>query len=144
MAGVADTAPPPPPGTSRRVLRKSREDRVIAGVCGGIGRYFGIDPTVVRLAFVILTIAGGGGLIAYLIALLVIPEETPGEEVGGPPMRHDFRGDTAWLFFGVALIALGTILLIDRVIPWFDRIIGPIVLVGIGIALLLHGAKQRR
>lgn len=141
---MADRTPAPSPETRERVLRRHREDRVVAGVCGGLGRYFGIDSVVVRLAFVVLTIAGGGGIIAYLVAWLVMPEESPGEEVAGPPVRHDFRMDTAWLFFGVGLIALGTILLIDRIVPWFDRIIGPIVLVGIGLALLLHGARQRR
>lgn len=143
MGCVADPPPGPRPDTGQRVLRRSRVDRVVAGVCGGIGRYFGIDSTLVRLAFVILTIAGGGGIIAYLIAWLLIPEERAGEEVEGPPVRRDFRTDTAWLFFGVALIALGTILLIDRFVPWFDRIIGPIVLIGIGGALLLQGTRRR-
>lgn len=56
-------------------LYRSRTDRMLAGVCGGIGQYLNIDPTLVRLAFVILAIWGGGGLLAYLIAWIVIPEE---------------------------------------------------------------------
>jgi len=56
-------------------LSRTREGRVIAGVCGGIAAYFGIDPTLVRLAFAVFTIFGGAGVLIYLIAWIVIPEE---------------------------------------------------------------------
>ena len=49
-------------------------DRKIFGVCGGIGEYLGIDPTVVRLLWVIFTFMGGAGLLAYIIAAIIIPE----------------------------------------------------------------------
>ena len=57
-------------------LYKSNTKRKIPGVCGGIGEYFGIDPTLVRLGFVALAVLGGGGLAAYIIAAMVMPEET--------------------------------------------------------------------
>lgn len=56
-------------------LYRSRNERMIAGVCGGIAEYFNIDPTLVRLLFVFAALAGGPGLIAYLIMLIVVPEE---------------------------------------------------------------------
>jgi phage shock protein PspC (stress-responsive transcriptional regulator) len=56
-------------------LSRTREGRVVAGVCGGIAAYFGIDPTLVRLAFAVFTIFGGAGVLIYLIAWIVIPEE---------------------------------------------------------------------
>ena len=56
-------------------LCKSNTNRKIAGVCGGIGEYFGIDPTLVRLGFVALSLLGGGGLAAYIIASIIMPEE---------------------------------------------------------------------
>ena len=56
-------------------LYRSRNERMIAGVCGGIAEYFNIDPTLVRLVFVFAALAGGPGLIAYLIMLIVVPEE---------------------------------------------------------------------
>jgi phage shock protein PspC (stress-responsive transcriptional regulator) len=65
-----DQADPP-----RRLLR-SRSDRVIGGVCGGLGRYFGSDPLIFRIAAVALTFVGGLGALLYLIALLVVPEDT--------------------------------------------------------------------
>lgn len=56
-------------------LYKSADDKMICGVCGGIGRYFNIDPTLVRLIFAILGITGGSGVIAYIIAVILIPSE---------------------------------------------------------------------
>jgi phage shock protein C len=56
-------------------LYRSRLDRMIGGVCGGLGDYFDIDPTVVRLLFVFGTLLGGPGVIAYLILLVVVPLE---------------------------------------------------------------------
>ena len=60
--------------TSKRLYRP-RNDRMIAGVCAGIGSYLNIDPTIVRLAILLLAVWGGGGILAYLIAWVVIPEE---------------------------------------------------------------------
>jgi len=57
-------------------LRKSMEDKKICGVCGGIGTYFNIDPTVIRLIWVLFTIGGAGtGLLAYIIAAVIMPED---------------------------------------------------------------------
>ncbi len=60
-------------------LYRSRNDRVLAGVCGGIGDFFDLDPTLVRLAWVVLTLLSlGAGILAYLIAWIIVPEK-PGE-----------------------------------------------------------------
>jgi len=57
-------------------LYRNRTDKMIAGVCGGLGKYLGIDPTLIRLAFVLLLLFGiGSGLLVYLVMLLIIPEE---------------------------------------------------------------------
>jgi len=61
--------------TSAKKLYRSRVDRKIVGVCGGLAEYFGIDPTLVRLLFVLGLIFVGGTLLAYLILAIVIPEE---------------------------------------------------------------------
>ena len=58
-------------------LYRSKTNKKLAGVCGGIGEYFGIDPTVVRVAFVLITLFGiFPGLIAYIVLAFVIPEES--------------------------------------------------------------------
>ena len=57
-------------------LFRSKKNRMIAGVCAGIGNYLGIDPTVIRLLWVLLTFfSGGAGILAYIIAWIIIPEE---------------------------------------------------------------------
>lgn len=56
-------------------LYRSRTDRKIAGVCGGLAKYFNIDPVIVRLFWVILFFLGGAGIFVYLIAWIVIPLE---------------------------------------------------------------------
>ena len=65
-------------------LMRSTSDRMIAGVCAGLADYLGIDPTIMRVLFVVLALAGGPGILAYLILWIVMPE---GETVGSgePP-----------------------------------------------------------
>ncbi len=55
-------------------LYRSEKDKMILGVCGGIAEYFEIDPTLVRLGFVAVCLAGGSGVLAYFIAAIVIPK----------------------------------------------------------------------
>ena len=57
----------------KKKLYKSIEDKRIAGVCGGIAEYFDIDPTLIRLAWVLFCALGGSGIIAYIIAAIIIP-----------------------------------------------------------------------
>ncbi len=56
-------------------LYRSRIDRKLAGVCGGLGKFLNLDATVIRLILVILCLAGGSGVLIYIIAALIIPEE---------------------------------------------------------------------
>ena len=60
---------------SSKRLYRSRIDRMIAGVCGGLAKYFDIDPTIVRVLFVVTIFIGGGGILAYIILWIVVPEE---------------------------------------------------------------------
>jgi phage shock protein C len=121
-----------------RLLRRSRHDRVIAGVCGGLGRYLGLDPVLLRIAFVVLTVTGGAGILLYLLAFVVIPEQQEDEDLGPAP---EARGDL-WMYVGVGLIALGSVMLVDQLVPWFDRIMAPLVLVAVGIGILYRGMRR--
>ena len=55
-------------------LYKSNQNKMLDGVCGGIAEYFGIDPTVVRLIWVLFSLMGGCGILAYIIAAIILPE----------------------------------------------------------------------
>jgi phage shock protein C len=125
--------PPPTPQTPERVLRRSRDDRMIGGVCGGLGRYLGLDPTLVRIGFVALTVLGGSGVLAYIIAWLVIPDQRPGEAVVA---GSSSVGTSGSVLVGGLLVAAGTVLLLDQVIPGFRQVLGPLVLIAIGLAML--------
>ena len=59
----------------RKRLYKSNTDKMVAGVCGGIAAYFDIDPTLVWLIWVLFCVAGGSGLLAYIIAAIIIPQD---------------------------------------------------------------------
>ena len=61
-------------GNTRRLYR-SRDDRMVAGVCAGLAEYIDIDPTIVRLLFVLGLFAGGATFWAYLVKMMVVPEE---------------------------------------------------------------------
>jgi phage shock protein PspC (stress-responsive transcriptional regulator) len=78
MTDIPVTPPPPPPlpPPTRRTLRRSNNDRVAAGVAGGLGEYFGLDPVLFRVLFAVTSFFGGAGIIAYLLAWMVIPDQT--------------------------------------------------------------------
>ena len=57
-------------------LYKARGHRMVCGVCGGIAEYFGIDPTLVRLAWVLFCVLGGSGVLAYILSAIIIPPES--------------------------------------------------------------------
>lgn len=76
-------------------LYRSRTNRMIAGVAGGLGEYFGIDPTLVRLLFVVFAVFVGGGLLAYIIMWILIPEEpVTGETLEAEPIPPTDPYDT--------------------------------------------------
>ena len=56
-------------------LYKSRDNRMLSGVCGGIAEYFDIDPTLVRLGWVLFCALGGSGILVYIIAAVIMPEQ---------------------------------------------------------------------
>lgn len=57
----------------KRIYR-SRKDKMLCGVCGGIADYFNLDPTLVRILWILLSCSGGAGIIAYIVAAIIIPE----------------------------------------------------------------------
>jgi phage shock protein C len=61
--------------TTPKKLLRSKDERMIAGVCGGLAKYAGVDPVIVRLVMVALVIFGGAGALLYLAAWIIIPEE---------------------------------------------------------------------
>ncbi len=132
---MSGPAPSPP-----RVLRRSREDRVIAGVCGGLGRYLGIDPVLLRIAFVVLALAGGGGVLLYLVSWVLIPNERPGESLGDRPPSG---ADTLRLVIGGLLVVVGAVMLLEMSVPRIGRYLWPLALIAIGVAVIVQTSVRR-
>ena len=127
-------------GSEPRVLRRARDDRVIGGVCAGLGRYLGIDRTLLRVVFVVLALAGGSGVVLYVVAWILIPEERPGENLGSAPPSS---ADTLRLAAGGALIALGVILLLDLSLPRLGTYLWPLAVIAIGLAVIVQASARR-
>lgn len=132
-SGTTSAGPPPPEAdqgfapenlTDYRSLRRSRFDRKIAGVAGGLGRHLGIDPTILRVLFVVLAFFGGAGIVMYAAAWLLVPEEDTGRSVMetsdatrnalliGAAVLGVLIVLTGWHWDGLGLLWLGLIALV--------------------------------
>lgn len=120
----------PPPSPPRRLVRR-RDDRVIAGVASGAAHYLQVDPVVVRIAFVVLCLIGGVGLLLYLAAWLLMPDAATNIQEHGNGVRRD--EPRFWI--AVALIVVASALLADEL--WRPGLVWPLALIGIGL-LLFH------
>jgi len=89
-------------------LVRIRDDSVLAGVCGGFGRYFNLDSALVRLLWVFFTIFGGSGVLAYLVAVFIIPDESTAKDVTPRRLIDGFNDKT--ILWGVLVVLVGIIL----------------------------------
>jgi phage shock protein PspC (stress-responsive transcriptional regulator) len=103
-------------GPAVKRLERSRDDRMLAGVCGGLARYFEIHPAFYRVGFVVLTLIGGAGILVYLAAVIVIPDEGKADSIAAETLR-DSR-DHPWPLIGLGLLALAGVVLLSRVTLW--------------------------
>ncbi|HEX2432343.1 MAG TPA: PspC domain-containing protein [Gaiellaceae bacterium] len=99
-------------------LQRSRSDRMLAGVCGGLARYFEIHPAVFRVGFVVLTLLGGAGILIYAAAALVMPDEGKEDSVATAALRN--RKDHPWPLIGLGLLAVAGALLLSQATLWPD------------------------
>ena len=124
---MTDTQPTmPQPGEPPRRLTRSTTDRLIGGVAGGIGRHLGVDPLAIRITFVILSFAGGLGLIAYLLCLAFVPTDDP----DAPPLKWGLARTV-----GAGLLAVAALAIL--VPDWFWGPQVPLLLVAGAVVYLL-------
>ena len=133
---------------SKRLYR-SNTDKVIGGVSGGLANYLGVDPVLIRVAFVLLTLFGGGGILIYIVMWIAVPAESidysaafnkstsdvPEDNTETSPVKHN-QSNTA-LVAGVLLIIAGLIFLADRLMPFYNLIdFWPVILIVAGVLII--------
>jgi len=101
-----------------RPLQRSRSDRMLAGVSGGLARYFEIHPAIFRVGFVVLTLLGGAGILIYAAAALVMPDEGKEDSIATAALRN--RRDRPWPLIGLGLLAVAGAILLSRATLWPD------------------------
>jgi signal transduction histidine kinase/phage shock protein PspC (stress-responsive transcriptional regulator) len=131
-------------GTSKggvRRLYRSTDDRIVAGVCGGLAEHLRLDSRAVRIAFAVLTLAGGAGLVVYGVFWAVVPQQ-PGGTAPAPRhhrRRHLDHGDLA----AFALLAAGALLVARQFGVWLgDAVVWPVVATAAGVGLIWRQADE--
>lgn len=137
MNGTEQTAP-------QKRLYKSRTNRMIDGVCGGIAEYFDIDPTIIRIVWVLITLLGGSGFIFYIVAMIVMPVNP--QHVSGAPVQAGGSSQTGdkRRFWGILLILIGAFILMINVgwiaeFHWWSfsrKFLLPTLLILLGLVLI--------
>lgn len=141
---------------SRQRLARSESNKVLGGVCGGLGQYLGVDPILVRLFFILLVVAEGAGLLIYLLLWLIMPREhqvaTAGLEenvrAAGQKLKTAVGSGNAQgaVVVGAGLILFGLFFLLRNldwmVLRWLDfGLLWPIIFILAGMALLWQRLK---
>jgi len=128
---------------SGRRLYKSRHNRVIDGVCGGVAEYFGVDPTVVRILWVLVSLLGGSGLILYIVAMIVMPVNPDHLAQSSPTMPPTGVSERK-RYWGIVLILAGVFVLLTNLglfadFDWwsFSRsVVFPVSLILVGVLFI--------
>jgi phage shock protein PspC (stress-responsive transcriptional regulator) len=140
---------------NRRSLYRCRHDQRLAGVAGGVAEFFDLDPTLVRIVWVLSILFGGFGLLLYIVMAIIVPlePELAGEHeplIEGSPHRHASRsreGGLGMTFLGIVLILFGALALADGLLPaWTDRgsFLWPAFILGTGVLLMATSVRRRQ
>jgi phage shock protein PspC (stress-responsive transcriptional regulator) len=136
---VETTTPAAQPGT-RRLTRRT-EGKMLGGVATGLADYFGVDPVIFRIGFVIAAFVGGAGILAYLLAWVVIPEAGTGTSEAERALRVVDKDRTrTWL--GIGLLVVGSLMLVDQVAWWNPALFWGFALIAIGVILFRTDASS--
>ncbi len=141
-----------PPQSAARRLYKSRRNRMLDGVCGGIAEYFEVDPTIVRILWVLITLAGGSGIFLYIAAIIIMPvnpEHLGFNQTTTNSTRTNFDHKRFW---GILFILLGAFFLIANIgfwagFEWWSvswKVVFPIIIIATGIVLVTIQMKNRK
>jgi phage shock protein C len=134
-----------------RRLYRCRDNKILAGVAEGVAEYFDLDPSLVRILFLVSTFFGGIGLLLYIAMAIIVPLEPVSADavdettVVPEGHRHASRGDGRWTtLVGAALILVGSLTLLHQFLPsWeVERYVVPAFVIGIGAFLVARSVRR--
>jgi phage shock protein C len=138
--------------TEPKRLYRSKKDKVIAGVCGGIAEYFNVDPVWVRLIAVLLALLNGVGIILYIIAWILVPKnpvqgdtkQTVAEKTADKIAKKvEKKRGKAGLILGLIFVLLGFGLLLKNLFTWFNfNYVWPVLVIILGLFFIFIGRKE--
>ncbi len=133
-------------------LYKSGKDKVFDGVCGGIGEYFNIDPVIIRLLWIVMVIFGGTGVLAYLVAMLIIPKNPDTETARTETPKESAPVIFTHRLWGVLLIVAGLLLLLGLIGPlgglfavvavFMGSVLWPLLVIVLGLYLFFNQSNK--
>jgi len=135
-------------------LTRSATDKKIAGICGGLGEYFNVDPVIFRIAFCFALLMGGTGFVLYIVMLLVVPEKNPdfqytskqNDEIIIEPVSEETKKnikDATMIVLGTLLILFGVLFFFVRALPFhLHQFTFPVLLVAGGLLLVIFSKKK--
>jgi phage shock protein PspC (stress-responsive transcriptional regulator) len=141
------TEPKTAPAPETRRLYRSSSDRVIGGVAGGLAEYFSMDSSLMRLIFIILVLMPGIGVIAYIIAWVVIPEEPKEQTEAKAKIASTqvpaVQGVQSQRMLGLILVVVGLYFLLHTLINFcLDGRFWPLILIVVGLFFVLNRGKR--
>jgi len=122
-------------------LERSSSEKVFAGVCGGLGRYFDLAPAIFRLGFVVLTLLGGAGLLVYIAAVLVMPKEGEDSSLAEDVLKK--RREHPARLVALGLIAVAILSLLARADTWPSAGASWFLVIAAGVVLLWTSSRRR-
>jgi phage shock protein PspC (stress-responsive transcriptional regulator) len=126
--------------SSIKRLERTAHGRMLAGVCGGLGRYFDLSPTFYRLGFVVLTLLGGAGILVYLAAVLVIPEEGSDQSFAERVLSE--RNDRPWPLIGLGIGGVAIAVLLAQAAAGAGWVL--VLIAGLIVLWMSRREKKRR
>lgn len=151
---------------NQRTFYRSRINRIIGGVCGGLSERLNFDVSIIRLIFVLLALFGGGGLLIYIVLWIIVPErpwELPGQgarygsdygsyqSTGATDDQQNIEYESVktdskfHLLLGAGLIVAGLLFMMANFVSWLNiRDLWPVVLIFAGLALLFSQVKSSK
>jgi phage shock protein PspC (stress-responsive transcriptional regulator) len=121
-------------------LERTKSPRIFAGVAGGLGRYFGLSPAVFRLGLIVLTLLGGAGILVYLAAVLVIPEEGSDQSFAERVLSE--RNERPWPLIGLGIVGVAIAVLLAQAAAGAGWVL--VLIAGLIVLWMSRREKKRR